>query len=161
MNRPEPRIAPAGERPTQARQGQAPKADARQRQLGAGRRPAPGRRGRNRRGRPYTLTVEQVEALGQLARHIALTAAELGLAVDVPAVARAAGTDPGRLRLLLEADQISDPTAVAAAPGRLRRPRRSTLERLAAAAGMPAAVVDVWCRHNPTAVAAERPGGSR
>jgi hypothetical protein len=112
------------------------------------------------KGRAYRLTVEQVGAVRLLSERIHQTCVELGKPVRGRAkIAKAAGMNSYRLKVLLDARRLADEDLpfVAARPKELRRPRRSTLVRLAAALDLPAAVVDLWCSHCPGAIAKEDP----
>lgn len=129
----------------------------------APRDPSPVRGGGSRvarNGRPYRLTVEQVAAVRLLSERIHETCVELGKPVRGRVkIAKAAGMDSYRLKVLLDARRLADADLphVAERPKELRRPRRSTLVRLAAAIDLPAAVVDLWCSHCPGAIAKEDP----
>lgn len=110
-------------------------------------------------GRPYRLTVEQVTAVRHLSELIDKTCAELCQPIAVGPVARKVGMNPQRLRVLLRLRTLPDAdlAKVAAKPGELRRPRRSTLRKIAHAAGLPEVVVDLWSSHCPLAIAKEDP----
>jgi hypothetical protein len=121
-----------------------------------------GRPGRGRQ-RPYRLTAEQVAAVRDLSDRIDQTLVELTGSSPSPEqitdAAFVARMQPTRLRALLSAKDIGDGAldTVGARPGHVRRPRRSTLVRVAAAFGLPEVVVDLWCSHCPDAIAREDP----
>lgn len=122
---------------------------------------------------PYRLTVEQVAELRELARRIEETCRFVGVPFDPGAAAAGLPADEGvdrrtaqkrasqrRARAVarfavrdLRDDELE---VVAGAPGELRRPTRETLAGYAAGLGLPVAVVDVWCRFCPGAVATTR-----
>lgn len=117
-------------------------------------------------GRGYRLSLAQIVAVRALSQRINWTVESMAkqlapvgveLYVDANDLARKVGIRPARLRALLEAGELRDDELElrAANPGHLRRPRRSTLARIAEAWGAPESVVDLWCRQAPDAIAPE------
>lgn len=104
------------------------------------------------------MTAEQVEAVRLLSLRLNQTVTELRGGWNTDLVRQAAacsGIKADRLRCLITAQNIDNVDAVVRWAGELRRPRRSTLVRLAAALELPPVVVDLWCKECPEAIAQE------
>ncbi len=105
------------------------------------------RRGR-RKVKPYQLTAEQRADVIALAAVVRKSLRDGGVKATPYRLAVDAGN--WRLRYFLQATESRCSTSL------VRRPRRSTLERIADAAGLPSAVVADWCAAVPGAIAKER-----